>query len=182
MRLTGRGRPSASVPVAGNDLGGRQSSIRCIGCREGVMKLRLQPLERCPIRALLVAPNEITDILADVLVSPLLAHLFIQNSLRAPLIRIVIVVVRGTPSFPVRRFPIGRHHNPSCRGKQLDIDRMRAVRRSAPQCLARAPSPPACIRPSVRRNGAPERTRTSDLVLRRHALYPTELRALTGCL
>ena len=31
-------------------------------------------------------------------------------------------------------------------------------------------------------SGAPERTRTSDLVLRRHALYPTELRALTGCL
>ena len=48
---------------------------RGIGRRESPRQLGLESIEGLPIRPLLVAADEVTNVLADVLVGPVLAHI-----------------------------------------------------------------------------------------------------------
>src|SRR5690554_6052814 len=62
-------------PVPGNDLGGGQGLVAFLGCCEGAVQLRLQAIDGFALCAFLVAPDEIADVLADVLVSATLADI-----------------------------------------------------------------------------------------------------------
>ena len=64
----------ASVPVASNDLDGDQRPIAVIGHRESMGQFGLLTIKGRPFRPLLVAPDQIADVFADVLIGIILAY------------------------------------------------------------------------------------------------------------
>jgi hypothetical protein len=81
------------APVPGDHLGSGQRAIAFLRSSEGACQFSLQPVECFRLGPFLVAPDQVADVFADVLVGPVLPNFDATNSLSAPLMRTVIVVV-----------------------------------------------------------------------------------------
>src|SRR5690625_3999979 len=62
-------------PVPSDHVGGGRGLVGLLGCCEGAVQLRLQAIEGLALRAVLVAADEIADVLAYVLVRAALADI-----------------------------------------------------------------------------------------------------------
>jgi hypothetical protein len=64
-----------SGPVVGDDVGGDEPLVAVVRCREGEGQSGLQAVESFTLDLFLIAPDQVADIFADILVSAVLADI-----------------------------------------------------------------------------------------------------------